>query len=99
MPPPKFILERSIKNVKVQVNLGGRKWKTKQFCARTVTVNSLLQKASKLFTKKKDLRTNHKDVPNVGKLENNKETAVEIFQITTDGKLRGELNSPFYFKY
>jgi len=39
-------------------------WKTKHYNARTVEQNSFLQLASRLFTRKKVLRMNHRDVLN-----------------------------------
>lgn len=60
-------------------------------------MNLLLLKGNKLFTKKKDLKTNHKDVQNVEEQENNKEITAEITQITTDGKFKGRVKLSFLF--
>ena len=53
-------------------------WQIRLLFARTVIVNLFLPKANKLFTKKRDFKTNRKGAPNVEEQKNSKEEIIPI---------------------
>lgn len=73
-------------------------WLTKQLYAKIAGQNLFLLKMSRHSTKKKDSKTNHKDVLNVEKQENNK----GIIEIDTNNNVISSIkvdliNNPLLF--
>jgi hypothetical protein len=60
-------------------------------------LNLFLMRASRLFTKKKDLKTNRRDALIAEKQENSRETILATTDIlTTDTKQQRRVKSPFF---
>jgi hypothetical protein len=64
-----------VKNHLFQIYEGGTsKWLTKPLRAEIAMLNLFLMRASRLFTKKRDLKTNRRDALNAEKHANSRET-------------------------